>query len=577
MKILKKYLLMLVIISITSCGKKFLEEVPLDTLTADRVFSTSADFTASVNNLYALVRTEFFIGGGVNDTNDPACMHYLYRTDVVLSLGPAASRNLGIDLVPTAGFIAAKWTNLYKIVAEANTILSRITTSNVPDSEKPLFEAKARFFRAFAYRSLAYLFGGVPLVTVEVVGEKVDFTRAVRKEVYAQVIEDLTFAARQLPGITTVKDGELSNLAAQHLLAEVYLADGQYQKAIDAATVVINDPSTDLMTARFGSRTSVTPGDVYWDLFQAKNQNRSSGNKEGIWVIQFETDVVGGSALSSSQAGAYLLERCHAPFVRDFQVYDPISGKRIPPFLFPASGYTGGRGVGFMPSSAWFIDNVWVNAGNDIRNANHNFVRKFKSNNKDSPLFGQEIDFHNLPPESYGFNAEKMISGKTGTRTLYPYQTKCTQPFNHPSGLYLNPAPFPHALTTSAGGTYTDQYMFRLAETFLLRAEGYLGLGKTTEAAEDINRVRARSSASPVSPDKVTINYILDERMRELGVEEKRLLTLMRLGKLYDRLKLCSADFYGVNAQPFHNLWPIPQTEIERNRGAKLEQNPGYN
>lgn len=566
MKTIKKYGLMLMVLSITSCGEKFLDEKPLDTLTTSNAFSTSADFTASVNNLYALVRTEFYTA------NDSEPMQWLYRTDVVYS---TTSRNdLVADFDPTASMIKERWAAQYKIVAEANTILSRLTASKVPDSEKPLFEAKARFFRAFAYRTLAYLYGGVLLITEEIVGEKVDFTRADRKEIYALAIEDLTFAAQYLQRITAVKDGEISNLAAQHLLAEVYLADGQHQKAIEAATVVIKDPSTSLMTERFGARTSVTPADVYWDLFQIKNQNRASGNKEGIWVIQIEADAVGGSALSTSQKGAYLLERVHAPLVRDFVVYDPVTKKNIAPFSWPAGDYTGGRGVGFMASSPYLIANIWVGAGSDFRNANHNFVRKIKSNNKRSPFFGKEIDFDNLPPESFGFAGAAMTSGKLD-RAFYPYQSKCTQPFNHPSGLYLNPPLFPYALTASAGGTYADQYMFRLAETYLLRAEGYLGLGRTTEAAADINIVRARSKAPEVSPDKVNMDYILDERMREFGVEEKRMLTLMRLGKLYDRLKSCN-PYYANSVQPYHNLWPIPQTEIERNRGAKLEQNPGY-
>ena len=117
--------------------------------------------------------------------------------------------------------------------------------------------------------------------------------------------------------------------------------------------------------------------------------------------------------------------------------------------------------------------------------------------------------------------------------------------------------------------------MFRLAETYLLRAEAHLGAGNAALAAADINVVRARSNAAPVAAANVNIDYILDERIRELGVEEKRLFTLMRLGKWYDRIIKCN-PFYASAAQPKYNLWPIPQSEIERNRGAVLEQNPGY-
>jgi hypothetical protein len=70
------------------------------------------------------------------------------------------------------------------------------------------------------------------------------------------------------------------------------------------------------------------------------------------------------------------------------------------------------------------------------------------------------------------------------------------------------------------------------------------------------------------------MDYILDERMRELGIEEKRRLTLQRLGLLYDRVTRFNP--YYDQIQEFYNLWPIPFSEIERNTGAVLEQNPGY-
>ncbi|MEP7142328.1 MAG: RagB/SusD family nutrient uptake outer membrane protein [Ferruginibacter sp.] len=126
-----------------------------------------------------------------------------------------------------------------------------------------------------------------------------------------------------------------------------------------------------------------------------------------------------------------------------------------------------------------------------------------------------------------------------------------------------------------AGFKYQDQYLFRIAETYLLRAEAQLGAGNAAAAAADINVVRARSNAAPVAPGSVNIDYIPDERIRELGVEEKRMFALMRLDKWYDRIIKCN-PFYASAALPTYNLWPIPLSEIKRNRGAKLEQNTGY-
>jgi hypothetical protein len=116
----------------------------------------------------------------------------------------------------------------------------------------------------------------------------------------------------------------------------------------------------------------------------------------------------------------------------------------------------------------------------------------------------------------------------------------------------------------------------RLAETYLIRAEAHLGSGNTTLAAADINELRRRAGAPDVVPGDVDIDYILDERLRELHFEEFRLLTLTRLGKLVERARAHNPVFVGHSIQDYHNLWPIPFSEIEANTEAVLEQNPGY-
>ncbi|HNU86820.1 MAG TPA: RagB/SusD family nutrient uptake outer membrane protein [Ferruginibacter sp.] len=575
MKKIKFLLTMLVLLTgAFSCKKSFLDEKPLDSLSAENAFQNSADFSASVNNMYRLLRSDLYT------FNDNDVFDYTYRTDIAYNVSNA-SPNLVGEINPNSSIMSRQWTALYKIIAEANTIIGRIPASQLTNSERTLFEARARFFRAYVYSRLAYLWGGVPLELKEVTAPKVDYVRATRHEVYVQCIADLVYAAANLPGITasSVKDGEVTNVAANHLLAEVYIADGQFANAVTAATAAITSPGMALMTARFGSRKTEVPGDVYWDLFRKGNQNRKSGsgNTESIWVIQIETDVPGGAAISTTgfaSGDGFSLERVHVPLVRDLTTLNGTTN--VTAVLWPASNYSsGGRGVGFLAPSKYFQDSVYSSDPvNDIRNANHNFVRRFLVTNPASPLYNTFIDYHNLPPGTKGTSGATLVSG-VPSRALYCYQTKATEPGGHPANLYTLPAPYPNALKGGAGFTYQDQYLFRLAETYLLRAEAYLGAGNTGAAAADINVVRARSNASPVLPGNVTIDYILDERIRELGVEEKRMFTLMRLGKWYDRIIKCN-PYYVPQALTKYNLWPIPTSEIERNRGAKLEQNPGY-
>ena len=125
--------------------------------------------------------------------------------------------------------------------------------------------------------------------------------------------------------------------------------------------------------------------------------------------------------------------------------------------------------------------------------------------------------------------------------------------------------------------------MFRLAEAYLLRAEAYLKDQQADKAAADINVVRARAKAKPCTASEVDMDYILDERLREFGIEEKRLLTLQRTGTMYDRI-MAHNEYYnlaknsatGEVFQQKYTLLPIPLSAIEANKDAVLEQNPGY-
>jgi len=82
-------------------------------------------------------------------------------------------------------------------------------------------------------------------------------------------------------------------------------------------------------------------------------------------------------------------------------------------------------------------------------------------------------------------------------------------------------------------GGHTDWYVFRLAETYLLRAEAYFWKGDLVNAASDFNAVRERALAAPITSDQVNIGTILDERTRELYYEEPRKTELTRISYIF--------------------------------------------
>lgn len=551
--ILKYVAVVAVVLNFASCNEDFLAEVPKDFLSPENAYTSLAGFETAITTLHTNVRdfynyedgAEFFILPGLG-------------TDLAVhgenfTSGPRMDYNA---VTPTDGFVKNYWARAYKLIKNANAIITRADLSNAKwksETEKNQVVAEAKFFRAWGYRFLANMFGGVPIIREETSSPKIDYTRATRNEVYEFAKEDLEFATQYLPENEKVP-GRITKAAAYHLLTEVLISLKDWDGAITAASAVISNPNYQLMTQRFGRRTSV-PGDVYWDLFQRGNQNRTSGNKETIWALQIEWKTPGGGNLqwNGTQMG-WPTERAWGTRYHSLKDPDGVNGFVLSDEM--------GRPVGRLVPTYYMQRQIWQSDwNNDMRNSPYNIKRQFVYNNPASKYFGQVADSATLSTQEI--------------RYFHPYFMKATTPNDHPDGII------------NTGQVFKDIYAMRLAETYLLRAEAYLGKGRTDLAAADINVVRARANAKPVAAANVNIEYILDERVRELHLEEFRTMTLTRLGLMYDRTKRFSKIIWGngvieesnaaKTVQPKDNLWPIPQTEIDLNGGAVLEQNPGYN
>ena len=161
----------------------------------------------------------------------------------------------------------------------------------------------------------------------------------------------------------------------------------------------------------------------------------------------------------------------------------------------------------------------------------------------------------------------------------------------------------------------TDWYMIRIAETYLLRAEARLAQGNKSGAAEDINVLRNRAGAKPCTAADIDIDYILDERVRELFGEEQRWVTLSRLScnpnatyvldkyptqnattsnTFYERTRKYGFGYenedrgretytdalgnirHRPNIMPHNYVLPIPIQIIDSNKDKQIPQNYGY-
>jgi hypothetical protein len=123
--------------------------------------------------------------------------------------------------------------------------------------------------------------------------------------------------------------------------------------------------------------------------------------------------------------------------------------------------------------------------------------------------------------------------------------------------------------------SFNDQIYLRLADTYLLLAEAQFRLNDLAGAAATINIIRTRANATPITAAQVTLNFILDERSRELISEEHRRYTLLRTRTWFTRTQ--AGNRYASSRIALRDsLLPIPQSVIDANLTKKMPQNAGY-
>lgn len=558
-KVIKSHTIIFVLLlslTVFSCKESFLDEVPLDRFSPENIFVNEAGFEAAIVALYQACRQEHAIGGANFD--------YMNLGTDLVEWGRYDSRGFKDYYLLNSQHSAVEgyWRWAYTdMVRQCNLILDNLesTEADLSEQARQNFSGQAKFFRAYAYNVPVTLYGGVPIVANTIEEPKFDFQRASREEVLQFIRMDLEEASQELPIMSNESNGRIYRAAAFHLLSEVLISLGMetgdpsyYDQAIQASSTVINGEAGDyqIMTERFGDLSR--PGDVFSDLFYTNQQNLSSGNREVIWSWQFESFTIGGATSSGGNNMPRLW-------------YSEQEKIRSPNGYFNIAADSLIRGIGVNSLLNYLKYDIWRKFPNDMRNSKYNIRRTFYYNNpEDAEYFGKPIK------TAINGSGDLVIVREDGSLTDFVVDTLREY---YPSIRKVDGHPFEDNIV--GGKSSNDIIRMRLAETFLLRAEAYFRKGDLERAADDINVIRSRAQTVLVAPSEVTLDFLLDERARELITEEQRRRTLMRMGVLYDRVKKYNPSS-STSIQPHNELWPIPQSVIDSNTGAELEQNPGY-
>lgn len=540
----------LTIIGFTSCSKDFLDEELYSSYNPTELNDELGLNAALVGlqNQYSVWQTFISLPDGQGQ-GWLAC--WQIGTDVAYNKAPADMDPWAVpftnyeNLMSTDPAVLFTWNWAYKVINNANSIIAAVENpdNKVAQATKDKINGEAKFYRAFAYNTLVTLFGSVPMITNTVDGPKTDFTKASIADLNKLIEDDLVFAKNNLPTVNNVasnskgKTYSRAHVAmAQQVLAEAYLRMGKNDLAETTCDAILNSGDFSLVKSRFGIKSNQA-GDPFSDMFIYGNQRRSQGNTEAIWVLEIENpnSVIGGAgAFAATPAGVATGLPQHR------RVWGSRYHQQAGMVLCDSLG---GRGISRIALTNWVLNSLY--SSGDMRNSKHSIRRDYYYNKPGFAKFGQKVDISDPT-----VNTERFIVPQTNKWNQFDA--------NDPFG----------------AGMVKDVIVMRLGETYLLKAEAQFKQGKTTEAATTINILRSRSNATAITAGDVNIDFILDERARELLAEENRRMTLMRTGQLVQRVSTRGQKVTGLSATNL--LLPIPQAEINLNKDAVLDQNPGY-
>ncbi|WP_102407745.1 RagB/SusD family nutrient uptake outer membrane protein [Parabacteroides bouchesdurhonensis] len=564
--------LFLVILSYTACTDEWLEPKPHSFYVPENVYTDKSGFESLILTMRKDLR---------RDHTDER--HYICTEMAASDLGVPLVQLDFRKLTPSNSTyypFLSMFTSAYGFIKNSNVLISRIDNIQWEDeNEKNTLLAEAYWHRAYWYYRLVNNYGDVPLILEEVQGPKLDFATYSRWTILNKIEQDLEFAVKYLPAPEKTAAGAVSAGAGYHLLTKVYLANMKFEKAVKAANHVINDYSYALMERRFGQDVNDPKYNLMWDLHRPENFNLKENTETILATIdRFEAPA------ESKTAGLRTMRNYNCgwwyPAVLDSEgkqgmtydgEYKALYGEANPNLV----------NTPYYRFDIWSYKNEnWQNTS-DLRRSDENWIdmHELKYNNPKSVDYGKTID-----PNNFAALADTF------------YYT-----FAFPFYITYVPAPDPLINPMGSNG---DWYVFRLAETYLLRAEAYYWLKNNIAAAEDINKVRTRAKAKPITPEEVTIEFIFDERARELFAEEPRHSELVRVSYImaksgingytlqdfskkswfYDRILKYNTYYQTelnvlanyVIMDPFHVLWPIPQSVITANTKGVINQNEGY-
>ena len=565
----KFFIVLLVFIGVISQScEDFLEEELRQEVTADNYYVLEAGFEDAVRAVYS--RLSYYWGSEMGMTIGELGTDYHTNgadgSHKGFNVYDSRMSPTGDSYINGNSTTSNLWNLMYLAINQCNAIVDRQgEVQGMDETLKQQRVGEARFLRGLFYFTLVKHFGDVHLSLEETQGIETEANRTSRDEVYAQaIIPDFEAAIGVLPDEQN-EYGRATKPAAEFLLAKALLTRGHltnstadFSRAQQLMEGVINNYNFALL-------------DTWGDLWDQSNQL----NSEMIWTVQ-NTQIISLNNSGNRFHLYFLMEYDKLPgMTRDTENGRPWKRARMTRWaeaLYNDDPSLNADGRAAAPQAlgtradtryeagykhVWLVNNPSSNVAIDLLGA-----RNFDFTAGDTALFIPHVEWS--PERRLAKNYQVFVPSEY-TEKIYPTLNKFIDPTR------------PNRQETRGS---RDFIIARLADAYLIAAEAALMQGDVATATAHINTIRQRAGREGrkdemlVTEADVDLDFLLDERARELSGEMHRWEDLVRTGKLVERVRLYNLQA-APNIQDFHILRPIPQNQIDA-VGGSYGQNSGY-
>jgi tetratricopeptide (TPR) repeat protein len=276
-----KYILVLAVAS-AGCKKSFIELSDPTRMNTSNYITTADGLNTAINATYGTLQPIY--NGAIQLFGDVASDNTTTQTGGV-------GMHVVDRFIYDASFVSFStfWNISYRSIAQCNVVLSRGPSVTMDATLQARYLAEAKFIRALSYFNLVRIYGDVPLITKELADYKdaYSYGRQPVKDVYDQIVKDLTEAAAALPATYVKSDvGRVTSGAANSILGKVYLTQGKYTEAANILAQVIQSNTYSLLSD-------------YASVFSTSSEM----NSEIIFAVRY---VRGGLSLGSGFGGSMI-------------------------------------------------------------------------------------------------------------------------------------------------------------------------------------------------------------------------------------------------------------------------------